>query len=212
MNLIGADKPQDIYQRVADRVNELLIRDPGSKNPSPQDHIYREYYKGNIKGTEDNCSDLEVPENETDRVILLPRPLIESFYEDATEVDKDALDMDVAVTYDDTYMSSGWLLFGIDRKITKRPVMVLPYGGTFRSCMDYVRAAVREQIAGGKENPFGEDLAKAEVWLAKVVWRAIDEIVIGAREVMGFLQDWSRVVERMVIRWTTASSFVVYQV
>jgi hypothetical protein len=38
-----------------------------------------------------------------------------------------------------------WINFGIDRKITKRPVMVLPYGGTFTSCRGYVRAAVEER-------------------------------------------------------------------
>jgi hypothetical protein len=40
-----------------------------------------------------------------------------------------------------------WLDFGIDRKITKRPVMVLPYGGTFTSCRGYVRPPSRSAAA-----------------------------------------------------------------
>jgi DNA-directed RNA polymerase len=34
-----------------------------------------------------------------------------------------------------------FLSIGIDRKVTKRPVMVLPYGGTYKSCHEYASAA-----------------------------------------------------------------------
>ena len=37
------------------------------------------------------------------------------------------------------------LQIGIDRSITKRPVMVLPYGGTYKSCHEYTSVALREE-------------------------------------------------------------------
>lgn len=109
--------------------------------------------------------------------------------------------------------ATDWTAFGIDRKITKRPVMVLPYGGTFSSCKDYVEQAVREQIAGGKPNPFGEDLKAACQWLAAIVWESIGEVVVAARAAMGWLMDTSRVAGHAgeALVWTAPSGFVVRQ-
>lgn len=145
VNLLPADKPQDIYQRVADRATEKL----------------RELLLDNEKG----------------------------------------------------WYARGWIDFGLSRKITKRPVMVLPYGGTMSSCLEYTRAAVREQIKEGKENPFGDELTKAEAFLAGVIWSAIGDVVVAAREVMGWLQKVARVAAKcgVPIQWTAPSGFVAHQ-
>lgn len=145
VNLVPADKPQDIYQRVADRATERL----------------RDLLPDNEKG----------------------------------------------------WFARGWIDFGLNRKITKRPVMVLPYGGTMSSCMEYTRAAVREQIKEGKENPFGDELPKAEAFLAGVIWSAIGDVVVAAREVMGWLQQVARIAARhgQPIQWVTPSGFVAHQ-
>lgn len=146
VNLVPSEKPQDIYQSVADRTTERL--------------------KELAKGEDDN-----------------------------------------------QWLAEGWLAFGLDRKITKRAVMVLPYGGTFKACMDYVRDAVREKIAGGKENPFGDQLPKAEAFLAGQVWKSIGDVVVAARAAMGWLQACTRVANEanVEIRWTTPSGFVGVQ-
>ncbi len=111
------------------------------------------------------------------------------------------------------WIAEGWLAFGIDRKITKRPVMVLPYGGTFRSCHEYVRDAVREKIQGGKENPFGDELNGAMLFLATQVWAAISDVVIAAKEAMSWLQSVARLCNSFgkPIHWTTPTGFVVLQ-
>lgn len=110
-------------------------------------------------------------------------------------------------------MAAAWLQFGIDRKITKRSVMVLPYGGTYLSCMEYVREAVREKIKGGANDPFGDQLVTAEVFLASLVWNSISDVVIAARSVMEWLQKVSRVVSRenLPITWVSPSGFLVKQ-
>lgn len=114
----------------------------------------------------------------------------------------------------DAYLfSRGWLAFGIDRKITKRAVMVLPYGGTFRACLKYVRDAVNEKIEEGAENPFGAEIGRATAMLASLVWESIRDVVVAARDAMDWLQKVARVVTKKgnALHWTTPSGFVAYQ-
>lgn len=113
----------------------------------------------------------------------------------------------------ESWMADAWVRFGINRKITKRPVMVLPYGGKFKSCLDYVRDAVKERLDAGEENPFGDDIHKATGLLAKVIWASIGDVVVAARAAMSWLQACARVCNSagVPIRWTTPSGFVVLQ-
>lgn len=106
-----------------------------------------------------------------------------------------------------------WLTMGIDRKVTKRPVMVLPYGGTPRSCLKYVDEAVKAKIAGGYKHNLGDELKKAIGFLASLVWDSIGDVVIAAREAMGWLQKTARVMgkDNLPIHWTTPSGFVAFQ-
>ena len=89
--------------------------------------------------------------------------------------------------------SMGWVKFGIDRKITKRQVMVVPYAGTFSSCMDYTREAVLEKLKDGHIKPWEEGDAKQEndriVYLAKLIWNAIDLTVVKGKEAMRWLSE-----------------------
>ncbi len=39
---------------------------------------------------------------------------------------------------EDAEKATKWINLGINRKLTKRPVMVLPYGGTMLSCREYI--------------------------------------------------------------------------
>lgn len=112
------------------------------------------------------------------------------------------------------WIARGWLDFGINRKITKRPVMVLPYGGTFRSCLQYVREAVYERITtGGEANPFGDELREATSKLAKSVWWSISDVVVAARAAMDWLQKVAYVAARHnhALSWKVPSGFVAYQ-
>jgi len=104
-----------------------------------------------------------------------------------------------------------WLEFGIDRKITKRPVMVLPYGGTFQSCMDYVREAVEERGL-----PLFEDMGKerkAIGYLAKLVWHSIGEVVISAKLAMTWLRKVAAAAmnREEAVAWQTPLGFPVVQ-
>ncbi len=109
--------------------------------------------------------------------------------------------------------SHEWAHFGIDRKITKRPVMVLPYGGTPRSCVKYVEAEIKSRIDKGQSHNLGDELKPAIGYLSGLVWKSIGDTVIAAKEAMGWLQKTARVVGKgnQPIHWTTPSGFVAYQ-
>lgn len=109
----------------------------------------------------------------------------------------------------------GWLTSScIDRKVTKRPVMVLPYGGTQKSCRDYVKDAISEKIEGGMANPFPADqFIKAVNFLAGHVWESISDVVVAAREAMGWLQQVGRLMAKHNVhpQWVTPDGFNVVQ-
>lgn len=118
---------------------------------------------------------------------------------------------------DPIHMANLWLAFGIDRKITKRAVMTLPYGSTQYSCREFLEEAVRDKLADGKPNVFAQGDAdgifKATLWLQPLVWQAIGEVVKAARVGMGWLKECAKLVaaEGLPVTWETADGFLVQQ-
>lgn len=158
VNLLPAEKPQDIYQTVADLVIEKLH----TKSQEWEREKMRHYTPGQPS---------------------LNWPAL-------------------------------WLQFGIDRKVTKRAVMVLPYGGTFRACRNYVWLHVDKLVQDGKkDNLFGEQLKPATMYLARVIWHSIGDVVSSAREAMRWLRKIARLVsmQNLPITWVTPVGFPVRQ-
>jgi DNA-directed RNA polymerase len=160
VNLTDSEKPQDIYQRVADVAMAKLRLIA--------------------------CTDAVVDEAQKDGK---PTP------------------------FDRQRWAEGWVHFGLNRKITKRPVMVLPYGGTPRSCLKYVQEAVAERIKDGQDHNFGEELGKATGFLSTIIWESIGDVVVAARDAMAWLQSVARELskENRPLAWETPSGFVAYQ-
>ena len=105
-----------------------------------------------------------------------------------------------------------WLKYGVDRKICKKPVMCLPYSLTRYSCRQYLEDhIVKEKNERGKQHKFGDDLFKATQFLTPIVWLSINEVVVGARQIMNYLKTISRLVasENLPVTWTTPLGFPV---
>lgn len=143
-------------------------------------------------------------------VNLLPSPKPNDIYAQVAEATVKRL---IQAAIAEEPHAATWTTFGITRKETKRPVMVLPYGGTQFSCLEYTRDAIRERIKDGHENPFGDDLGKACGTLSRTIWEAIGDVVIAAKEVMAWLRDVARIAgaEQKPLIWTTPAGFVVHQ-
>lgn len=108
------------------------------------------------------------------------------------------------------------LEIGVTRGLCKRPVMIVPYAGTFSACMDYVYDYYKEQAAEGVEMPVEMDVIRSKVspLVAKHVWQAISSTVIAARSAMDWITATARVASKdstAPIQWTTPDGFVVQQ-
>ncbi len=113
-------------------------------------------------------------------------------------------------------IAKGWLEFGIARDCTKKPTMVIPYGGTKIGCRDqcheYLDTFTKKKLEAdpGYVNPFvdletfgksfnnvtkqdeikqSDPEVQAITWLHHVVWLALDDIVVAARKAMKFLRQ-----------------------
>ncbi len=103
-------------------------------------------------------------------------------------------------------MAKQWLDYGVDRKLCKKPVMCLPYSLTQYSCRQYIQDHVeKEWKEKNKPHNFGRDLFKATNYLTPIVWESINDVIVGAKEIMGFLKKVSRLVasENLPVCWTT---------
>jgi len=139
-------------------------------------------------------------------------------------------------------LAQEWLNSGlIDRKLTKRAVMTLPYGSTLFSAKDYIYDRLMEVKAKGGSLPWasmGEAVTTAEFnrvteeediraamrianpamravnWIGGLVWKAIHETVVAAGEAMDWLRDMAGVVATKVgkaVSWRTPTGFIVVQ-
>lgn len=108
---------------------------------------------------------------------------------------------------------SEWLAFsgkhgGISRKITKRPVMTLPYGSTKYACFGFVVDAINDL-----DRDFFKDTNAAASYFNNVLWEAIGDIVVSARDAMGWLQAVARTTasRNLPVWWVNPAGFPVYQ-
>jgi DNA-directed RNA polymerase len=105
-------------------------------------------------------------------------------------------------------LANAWIESGlVTRKLTKRPVMIVPYSGTLQACRKYVREYLDEE-----GNPWDDDKA-AVSYIAKLIWEAIHQVVISSREAMRWLQQVAKIASkaRVPITWTTPVGFPVVQ-
>lgn len=164
-------------------------------------------------------------------VNLVPMEKPADIYAKVAEIVTAKLRLIASSTGDD--MASKWLAFGVDRKITKRAVMVLPYGGTQYSTREFIELAVREKLGGvvvdthdqehrlvrrvDTANPFAtteeDGVFAASLFLAPIVWNSIGEVVVAARAAMGWLKGAAKLVAKddKPVTWTMPDGFLVEQ-
>jgi len=113
-------------------------------------------------------------------------------------------------------MAEKWLNSGlINRKMTKRPVMVVPYGGTRFSCRSYVEEYVRDCIYDGLDYPWDKNLPLYVPvnWITTRVWNAITEVVVSAKEAMDWIRKVSSIMskENYPLIWWIPSGMIIHQ-
>lgn len=132
-----------------------------------------------------------------------------------------SLDVPICSNYSyDRNVAGTWLSFGINRKLTKRPVMVLPYGGTIMSCREYITEYLKDNYSSQflwehfkvGDNPT-DCMFKVSVWLSKHLWEAITETLESAIIGMDYLRKLARVLisEKKYLEWLTPMGLLVRQ-
>lgn len=101
------------------------------------------------------------------------------------------------------------------RKIAKQPTMTLCYSATVFGMKGQIEHAIRK-LTEEKGKPYlgaDSDPYKAASYMATVIWNAIGDTVVAARDAMAFLKDIARLAakEGLPIRWTAPSGFPVVQ-
>lgn len=117
-------------------------------------------------------------------------------------------------------LAAQWLDLGINRKLTKRPVMVLPYGGTLLSCREYIGEYLTDNYSPNfiwehfkiGDNPTDCNY-KVSVWLSKYLWESIQETLQAATVGMAYLRKLSRVLtnQKQYLEWLTPAGLLVRQ-
>lgn len=105
-----------------------------------------------------------------------------------------------------------WLDAAFDRKLTKRPVMTLPYGSTRQSCKEYIHEWMLEHR--DKFPVEDKDLFSLSLFLTPLLWESIGEVVVAARAGMAWLQAASMQIMNHSpepLWWISPAGFPVYQ-
>lgn len=112
---------------------------------------------------------------------------------------------------DNSQAAEWWLSLDPDRSLAKRPVMVVPYGGKFQSTIEYTFDWLARER---RDNiPWPEaDMRKAAAWGASRLWQAINETIVGARDVMTFCQKCAAALDDTDegLVWVTPTGFPVF--
>ena len=115
-------------------------------------------------------------------------------------------------------MASGWLDWGITRKLVKRPVMILPYGGTPSAMRRYVCEVIEDGLSAGKPYPWITNKPRPDGWreagyLAAKINLAIGSVMRCANDVMDWVRGAARTYAsaQLPLTWETPSGFRVAQ-
>jgi DNA-directed RNA polymerase len=208
VNLLPMDKPADIYQEVANKVNVMLAEaceyeaiQNGVKTIEEvaREAVRKYYFENANKPSEKKWLNFwnKIQQPKKDR-------------------NKDELADNARKVFSQVSESYAWLKFGVDRKVCKRSVMTFPYGskafGFKEQIMEDTLRPARKAMSD-KEWPFYEDGHNAAGVLAKFLYDAVQATVVKAAEAMDWMQQSARLVakQQRPIKWTTPLGFPVTQ-
>lgn len=143
----------------------------------------------------------------------LPGDTPADIYQDVADATIADLNREIDEGGPEASFAAYWLAFGITRTTVKRPVMILPYGGSFNACMRYLQEWFQGELKErGQRVREVEHAYKLLAFLSKRVWAGINSMVGKPQEFMAWLQECAGMFgERQPILWTTPTGFPVKQ-
>lgn len=139
---------------------------------------------------------------------LVPHATPADIYTEVAKVAQARVDLDAAGSAECAPLAQ-YLAGKIGRKLAKRPTMTMPYGAGKFGFKDQLIAEFAKMPMG----TFQGNQWDVAQYLAGVMYGAIGDVVIAARQAMDWLQQAARVVakEGLPIHWETPSGMLVHQ-
>lgn len=111
------------------------------------------------------------------------------------------------------HLASTWFKFGIDRKATKAPCMVKPYGGTRYSCRELLSDWYHKKTEANEHDPFLRDTPEALNYLTELVWTSMNKALKKQNRVMTWFRDLVKVMNKdnLPVKWTTPNGLKIVQ-
>lgn len=205
VNLIPADKPQDIYREVAEKVIRMMTDAcNGAQTIEERDAAVlqkvRQYYFKEVGGATEN---------------KFPKFLNKCLAPKKNRNKDDHGDAARKIV-SQVRESYAWLKFGITRTTCKRAVMTFPYGskefGMKEQVMEDTLRPARK-VTEDKDWPFCDDGYSAAAVFARFIYRAVKQTVLKAADAMDWMQDTARLVagQNRPVKWQTPLGFPVTQ-
>ena len=141
---------------------------------------------------------------------LIPSDIPQDIYQQVADQATHTISMDADRG---EILAKKFIEFGIDRSLTKRCVMIVPYSGTIHAGRVYIQDAMQDRIDKGTPNVFGDDLFNASVYLSRHVWDAINGVIQSARQVMDYIKEVGSVYSshNRHMEWVTPTNWLVMQ-
>lgn len=198
VNLLPSERPQDIYQRVADKVRVRVQADLGMAPESPREAVEAHALDAMLA-----IYNKEAPKEDWEE---FKARTLGTFQVDGELIKRTPAQVKARQAYDKIMLAWGWLQIGIDRKTAKRSVMTYPYGASKFGFADQLKDDIlkdiyedyldwKQQVEDGTITPenhhrwnFPDSGFGAAKYLAGHLWEGIQETVVKASEAMDWLQ------------------------
>jgi len=110
-------------------------------------------------------------------------------------------------------IARGWLDYGLDRALAKKPTMTLSYGAKRYSMTDGIDDWIADRADGGIPEPFDGKYFGQAIWLTNEIWASIKQTVGSAMIGMKYLQDLVNLClnDGLPISWITPTGMYVRQ-
>lgn len=146
-------------------------------------------------------------------VNVLPTEEPHDIYQKIADVTTRHLEVELATPQDEqaAALGSAWLRITggkLPRSLTKRPVMILPYGGTLQAFTEYTRDWLEEN----SKPEWGEiDTFRMATFMSKRLWYAVQTAMPGPMRIMRWLKSTAALAaeDGAPLYWTTPAGFVV---
>lgn len=216
---------QDSGRKAADFVSHIPVAQDGSCSGTQH---YSALLLDEVGGDAVNLIDKDKPQD-------IYKKVAEVLYSKLLELSKNPVEGDfkgrqgqVLTKQEVAELASLWLPYGQDRELTKRPVMILPYGGTQTSTNEYVgqylediqrrenNLAKLQEREPNQAHPFNQhELGRATCirFCTRLLWQSISEVVVAATGAMRYIQQVAVAVakENRPLSWVTPTGFTVTQ-